>query len=148
MSSFENEYMVSPLTNNDVNDVFEIENSLLGTSSISSISSTLTSDTLFYFTLKKGNEVVGFMEISIIAPECELYDIAIKLDYQGLKLSKLLMDYLFSLCKEKNCETIFLEVNSINSKAINLYKQYGFKEYLVRKNYYGKNDAILMKVEI
>ena len=58
------------------------------------------------------------------------------------------MDYLFDICKQRNCNTIFLEVNTINYKAINLYNKYGFKQYSLRKNYYGNNDAILMKVEL
>jgi len=133
---------------NDVKEVFKIENELLKTSDEKTISQTLSSNTLTYYVLKNKDEVIGFLEVSIIEPECELFDIAIKSEYQGKKLSIMLMDYLFNLCKERHCETIFLEVNNINNKAINLYKKYGFKEYFVRKNYYGENDAILMKVEI
>lgn len=142
------DYVISKMTNEDVNDVFLIEKSLLGTSNISSITNTLSSDTLNYYVLKKNNIVIGFFEVSIIAPDCELYDIAIKKEYQGQHLSNLLMDYLFTLCKDKKCETIFLEVNTINNKAINLYKKYGFEKYFVRENYYGKYDAILMKVDL
>ena len=45
----------------------------------------------------------------------------IKKDYQGKHLSNLLMDKLLFICKENNCDTIFLEVNSINNKAINFF---------------------------
>ena len=58
------------------------------------------------------------------------------------------MDKLILICKENLCETIFLEVNSINYKAISLYEKYGFKSYLIRKNYYGENDAVLMKLDL
>ena len=94
------------------------------------------------------NEVIGFFECSIILPEAELYDIVIDEKYQGLGYSKILMDYFLNLVKESRVETIFLEVNSINNKAISLYSKYGFKEYSIRKKYYGDNDAILMKKEI
>ena len=46
------------------------------------------------------------------------------------------------------CDTILLEVNTMNYKAISLYEKYGFKEYGTRKNYYGNSDAILMKKEL
>ena len=141
-------YVISKMTDEDVESVFEIEKELLGTADISSIISSFKSNVLCYYVLKKEDEVVGFFEVSMIKPDCELYDIAIKKEYQGLKLSKLLMDYLFKLCRENQYETIFLEVNSINNKAINLYKKYGFEEYLIRKNYYGKFDAILMKAKV
>jgi hypothetical protein len=44
-------------------------------------------------------------------------------------------------------EQINKAVSRINQKAISLYDKFGFKEYAVRKNYYGENDAILMKLE-
>ena len=136
------------MTKDEVLEVYEIEQSLLGNTSVKSISETLESNTLSYYVLKNGAEVLGFLEISIISPECELYDIAIKKEYQGKHLSNLLMDKLISICKENLCETIFLEVNSINYRAISLYEKYGFKSYSIRKNYYGENDAILMKLDL
>ena len=144
------DFFIEKMTSDTVNAVFEIENKLLGTSSINSIQVALNSETLSYYILvnKVKNEVVGFIEISIIGPDCELYDIAIKKEYQGKHLSNLLMQFLIDLSKEKKCETIFLEVNSINSKAIRLYKKYGFNRYSTRKNYYGKFDAVLMKKEL
>lgn len=128
-----------------VQDVFEIESSLIGKCSLDSIEKTLESETLAYYVLLDENQVVGFFECSIVSPEAELFDIAIKKGYQGKGYSKILMNYFFVLCKQKHVETIFLEVNSINNVAINLYKNFGFEKYHERKNYYGDNDAILMK---
>lgn len=141
-----NEFSVEKMTKDDVESVFTIEKKLLGTGDIGAINSTLDSETLTYYVLRyKGSEVVGFIEISMVKPDCELYDIAIKKEFQGNKLSHILMDFLIALCKKEKCETIFLEVNSINSKAIKLYRTYGFENYFVRKKYYGKFDAVLMK---
>ena len=128
-----------------VQDVFEIESNLIGECSLDSIVKTLESETLAYYVLLDENQVVGFFECSIVSPEAELFDIAIKKKYQGKGYSKILMNYFFALCKQKHVETIFLEVNSINNVAINLYKNLGFEKYHERKNYYGDNDAILMK---
>ena len=80
--------------------------------------------------------------------EIELFDIAIDSKFQGNGYSKMLMKFLIDFAKEKKCETIFLEVNRINKKAIHLYSKFGFIEYAVRRNYYGENDAILMKLEL
>ena len=38
--------------------------------------------------------------------------------------------------------------NNINQVAINLYNLFDFKSYSVRKNYYGDNDAILMRKDL
>ena len=139
---------ISKMEAEDVSEVFEIENNLLQTASYEKILSTLKSDTLSYYVIKVNTEIVGFYEVSIIPPETELYDIAIKENFQGKGLSNKLMDDLLERCKQNKIRTIFLEVNNINIKAINLYKKFGFEAYSTRKNYYGNNDAILMKLQI
>lgn len=140
--------IVKKLTNLEVDKIFEMEEKYIGKCDKKSIEKTIESETLSYYILFKENDVIGFFECSIISPEAELYDIVIDEQYRGLGYSKILMDYFFKLAKDCKVETIFLEVNSINSKAISLYKKYGFVEYSVRKNYYGENDAILMKVDL
>ena len=141
-------FSVKKLSINEVDKVYELEKKYIGECDIKSIENTIGSNTLSYYVLFKDNEVIGFFECSIILPEAELYDIVIDEKYQGLGYSKILMDYFLNLVKESRVETIFLEVNSINNKAISLYSKYGFKEYSIRKKYYGDNDAILMKKEI
>lgn len=141
-------YKIAPIKIEDAKDVYEIEKQLFGSAMLQDIINTLENKTTKYYALKRKEEIIGFFEISIIPPECEIYDIAIKTEYQGHGLSKLLMNEIISICKENACETIFLEVNSINYKAINLYSFYGFEKYSIRKNYYGENDAILMKLLI
>ncbi|MBP3581248.1 MAG: ribosomal protein S18-alanine N-acetyltransferase [Clostridia bacterium] len=144
----QNNYEIMPLENDDVSAVCEIESSLIGQTSEEKIRNTIESSTLFYYVLKLDNKVIGFYECSIISPEAELFDIAISKDFQGQGYSNLLMQNLIDVCKKCGCNTIFLEVNSINHKAIKLYEKFGFNKYSLRKNYYGDNDAILMKCEI
>ena len=50
--------------------------------------------------------------------------------------------------KEECIETIDLEVNSLNKKAINLYQKYGFKTVSIRKKYYNGIDGFLMLKEV
>lgn len=131
-----------------VEDVFEIEKAFFDVTNSSSIEASLSSETLDYFVLKLDEKIIGFLECSCVLDESELYEIAIKKEYQGKGYSKLLMDYFLSFCKDKKIKTIFLEVNTINNKAIALYEKFGFERYSVRKNYYGENDAILMKLDL
>ncbi len=136
---------IRKLESEDVVEVFEIEKHLIGKTSKESIEKSILSETLYYYVIENEKEILGFYEVSIIPPEAELYDIAIKENFQGRGYSKILIEHLFSLCKSKEVDTIFLEVNSINKKAITLYEHSGFEPYGIRKNYYGENDAILMK---
>lgn len=131
-----------------VNSVLEIENSLLGETSREKILSTFSNENLNYYALIVDGQVVGFYEISIIFPEAEIFDIAIKEEFQGKGFGSFLLDHIIDDCKKQGVDTIFLEVNSMNNKAINLYEKFGFERYSVRKNYYGENDAILMKLQL
>lgn len=143
-----NNILVQKLTQNQVHDVAKIESELIGKVDEEKIKDTISNDKLSYYVMMMGEDVIGFFECLLIAPEAELYDIAIKKDCQGKGYSKILMNYFINLCVENGCETIFLEVNSINSVAQNLYASFGFESYSVRKNYYGENDAILMKKKL
>ena len=139
---------IVPLEEKFVSECEKIESSLLSKTNIDKILKTINSDVLHYYVLLKDEKVVGFYECQIISPEAELYDIAIKQDEQGKGLSLLLMKHFLELCKNCDCDTIFLEVNSINQKAIKLYRKFGFETYSKRQNYYGDNDAILMKLSL
>ena len=139
---------VEKLSEKYIDSVFKIESQSIGKCDIETIKNTIKSNTVNYYLLLENNEVVGFFECSIIPPESELYDLAIVKDKQGKGYSKILMNYYIDLLKSKNVETVFLEVNIINNKAISLYEKFGFKKYSERKNYYGDNDAILMKLDL
>lgn len=138
-------FEIREMTMADVDRVFELEKEYIGDCDKESIRKTIDSQTLKYFVLRIDEKIVGFFECSVIAPEAELYDIVIEKDEQGKGYSKLLMNYFIDLLKKNNIETIFLEVNKINKRAIALYEKYGFEKYGERKNYYGENDAVLMK---
>lgn len=131
-----------------VEQVCCLEKNNIGSGDIDSIIKTIDNEKLNYYLLLKDEELIGFFECLILPPEIELYDIVIDQKYQGFGYSKILMNYLLKLATQNNVETILLEVNSDNSRAINLYLKYGFKQYSVRKNYYGKSDAILMKLNM
>ncbi len=140
-------FEIEKLKEEMIDDVFLIEKTFFDVSEKQSIISSLKSDTLEYFVLKIKNRIVGFLECSIVLDEAEIYEIAIKNEFQGKGYSKLLMEYFLKYCDAEKVQTIFLEVNNMNYKAINLYTGFGFKKYSVRKKYYGENDAILMRLD-
>lgn len=139
---------VEILSQKNITDVFKIQKAFFDVKDSSSIVSSFSSDTLNYFVLFLGEKIIGYLECSLVLDESEIFEIAINGDFQGRGYSKLLMDFYLHFCKKNNVRTIFLEVNTINTKAISLYKNYGFVAYSIRKKYYGDNDAILMKLEL
>lgn len=141
-------YRIERLEKKYIEDVFLLEKTFFGLENSSVIESSLSSETLDYYVLLDREKVVGFYECSVVLDEAELFDIAVKEEYQGKKLSNVLMNHLIENCRHRQVRTIFLEVNINNIKAINLYAKFGFKEYSRRKNYYGDSDAVLMKLEL
>ncbi len=140
-----NNLQIVKLDNSLVNEVYLIEKELVGDVSIQTISNTISNENLNYFVLKNGEDVVGFFECFVIAPEAELYTIAVKKEFQRKGYASVMLDYFINYSKDNGCNTILLEVNKINKPAINLYNKFGFVCYGERKNYYGDSDAVLMK---
>ncbi len=131
-----------------VDAVFEIESSELGKVSKESILKTIDSDNLNYYLLLLNDKVIGFFECFILAPEAELYDVVVVDGFRRKGYGMLMLSEFEKLAKSANCNTLLLEVNNINKSAIALYEKFGFVAYGLRKNYYGDNDAILMKKNI
>lgn len=138
---------IEKLKKENVESVFQIEKTFFDVQNSDSIEASLNSETLQYFLLYVDENLVGFLECSIVLDEAELFEIAIDVKFQGKGYSKILMKYFLDFCEKRKVRTIFLEVNKINSKAISLYKKFGFISYGERKKYYGDNDAILMRLE-
>ena len=94
---------------------------------------------------KKDDKIIGYLNYSVMYDKAELNYIYVVSDYRNSGVGKELIKYLIDRCKD--CQNITLEVRKDNIPAINLYKKYGFKECVVRKNYYQGIDGILMIYE-
>lgn len=106
----------------------------------------LNSKNSIYIVAKKGKEILGFAGIKIILDECDLMNIVVRKDCRNQRVGTLLLNKLLKICKFKNINAIFLEVNTNNSNAIHLYEKIGFKPIYTRKEYYNnKDNAIIMK---
>lgn len=91
------------------------------------------------------NTIVGFAGIKIILDEAELMNIVVNKASRHSGIGTLLLNKLLEICKEKNLDSIFLEVNEKNLNAQKLYKNFGFEAISIRKNYYNSDNGIVMK---
>lgn len=99
--------------------------------------------------IKETNEIVGYIGFWVKFEQAEITKISIDKKYQGLKLSKLLINDSFNRMKLAGCESCTLEVRVSNIVAINLYKSVGFNILTTRKQYYENGeDAYLMYKEL
>lgn len=132
----------------DIFSIYEISTLCFPISwSITSIKGELSSNThARYVVAVENGTVVGFAGLWIIVDEGHVTNVAVHPDFRRKGIGTLLMDKLMFISKNENLIGLTLEVRKSNLSAQNLYKQFGFVEEGVRKNYYSDNgeDAIIM----
>ena len=98
------------------------------------------------FTAIENGEVIAYVIGRLIAPEGEIYRVAVTPARRQRGIGYRLLDYAVKTSKGHGLERLFLEVRSRNLPAVKLYTAYGFKQIAVRKNYYKNptDDALIM----
>ncbi|MGI6228454.1 MAG: ribosomal protein S18-alanine N-acetyltransferase [Christensenellales bacterium] len=100
----------------------------------------------FYFTMFDDKEIAGYAGLHILDGEAELVNIAVKAEYRGKGLGRGLLNEAVEFSKRRGAERLFLEVDTENAAAINLYQSAGFKTIFTRKRYYPNgHDAHVME---
>ena len=101
-----------------------------------SVQDCICSEGSMCFTAEEDGRVVAYLIGRLIAPEGEIYRIAVAKHKRNRGLGYRLLDYSVKTSRGKGLESLFLEVRSRNMPAIRLYEAYGFKRVGLRKNYY------------
>jgi ribosomal-protein-alanine N-acetyltransferase len=111
-----------------------------------SVMDLITTEGAMCFTASEGGRVIAYVIGRLIAPEGEIYRVAVDEAYRKRGIAYRLLDYAVKCERGKGLESLFLEVREKNIPAKNLYKSYGFREIGIRKNYYKNPDdnAIIM----
>lgn len=82
-------------------------------------------------------QFIGYLLSRIIIDEAEIMQFAIEPKYQNLGFGQILYDKTLELFITSEVKTIYLEVESLNKKAINFYERNDFIKVHERKDYYG-----------
>lgn len=93
-------------------------------------------------------KLFGFAGFKRTLDTADIMNIVVKKSFRNKGIGKKLLDFLIKEAKKQNIKNIFLEVNKNNFPALKLYKNFGFKEIGIRKNYYQNSDGINMKIEL
>lgn len=98
----------------------------------------------------ENDEVVGFGGMQVIFEEAHIMNIAVLEQCRRRGIAGRLLELMMLQAKERDAQTMFLEVRKSNIPAQTLYKKYGFAEVTVRKKYYSDNgeDAVIMAAEL
>lgn len=144
---------VKKLKINNKEELFLLESDLFTNSwSENALEEQLEIKTSLNLGLKANNELISYVLCQDLFPEIEILRFGVKRKFQLQGNGKFLLKSLISLLKQKNYNRIFLEVNRSNSVAISLYKQFGFIDISIRKNYYFESgvyyDAKIMQLTL
>lgn len=144
-------YRVEKVTQKEIALVSEMENEIFSFPWAYESFETLIENPCnhFYIVFDKGTPVAYF-GIMIIMNECDIYNIAVRPNYQGKGIGSFIMQEIIEICRKKEVDTITLEVREFNYRAIGLYEKYGFKLVSRIKGYYSKplEDGLLMRLSI
>lgn len=142
--------LVRSMTINDLEEIVKIEKDLYKTPwNEKQYKYELEENEFSYvFILEHNDIIVGYYGFWVMFDECDITKVSIRKEFQGMKLSNILMEDCFNRVKALGCKKINLEVRTTNERAINLYKKHGFEDVIIRKNYYGKNEDALILSKI
>jgi len=108
-------------------------------------STELQNENSTYFVAKIDDEIVGFAGVWNDTFDFHITNIVTKKKYRHQGIGTKLLETLINFSKEKQTNSLTLEVNENNAQAISLYEKYNFKKIGIRKNYYSQNEnAIIM----
>ena len=102
--------------------------------------------TEIFVALDDSGAICGYIAVNVIAPECEILNLAVSSERRRLGIAGKLIEFVFDRAREKGCHTVMLDVRESNTPAIEFYKKHGFYEVGIRKGFYSspKENALLM----
>jgi [ribosomal protein S18]-alanine N-acetyltransferase len=101
-----------------------------------------------YIVFIRDNDIIGFTNYLIAYEKSEIVNIVVKYDFRKNGVGNQMLNYVIEDIIKHKCENITLEVRKSNSAALKLYKNNGFIEKAIRKNYYKEEDGILMEKKL
>ena len=135
------------MTSDHLDDVYIIETECFSHPwSRQSLEEELNNETSLFLVAKEGNEVIGYIGMSIVIDEGYIFNVAVREMYRKKGVATALINELVTYGKKNNFSFITLEVRESNLPAISLYSKFGFIKAGERKDYYSnpKENAILM----
>ena len=142
---------VRPMVMTDVDGVMAVEHdSFLTPWSRSAFEEELAQNRLArYIVAEENGEIVGYAGTWLVINEAHVTNVAVSSQRRREGIGRMLMQKLMELARDKDMESMTLEVRVSNAAARHLYEQLGFVEAGIRKNYYSetKEDALILWCE-
>lgn len=136
------------MTKKHINEVAQIEKECFKTpwSKKSFEKELSTNKHAIYVVAVEENKVIGYGGMWHVINEGHITNIAVSKSHQRKGIGTLILEALMKIAFEKEMIGLTLEVRVNNEAAKKLYKNFGFKEEGIRKEYYSDTleDALIM----
>lgn len=115
-----------------------------------SVASELDNPLSLWLVAVEQGQVAGYVGSQSVLDSADMMNLAVAPDYRGRGIATELVNTLTENLKEKNIQSLLLEVRVSNTPAISLYKKLGFQEVGRRPRYYEKprEDALILRKEL
>jgi ribosomal-protein-alanine N-acetyltransferase len=94
--------------------------------------------------------LAGYFLLMYAVDEAHLLDLGVAAPLHGRGVGRYLLDRIAALSRAQHMASILLEVRPSNTRALEVYRRYGYEEIGRRKGYYPahegrREDAIVMR---
>ena len=143
-----NNYIIENFSEHHLDDVMEIEIHANPTPWSKQTFEKILEQRSLSFIVIENSQIVGFCIASKILDECHLQNISVIEAMRRKGVGNFMLDILKKRMSLFGIASILLEVRKSNKVAQDFYRENGFNELSIRKDYYqtknGREDAIIM----
>ena len=97
-------------------------------------------------------QVSGYYVLMMGPGEAHMLNVAVAPEWRGQGLGRNLVLHAIDASRQMNADLLFLEVRPSNEAARKLYRDLGFEDIAIRKEYYpalqGREDAYVMRLKL
>ena len=139
--------LIRKMTNDDIREVWEIEKMSFSMPwSENGFKDALSMEDNILLVAEEAGRIKGYACTYVSFDEGELTYIAVLPEVRNTGIAKSLLNTLKEEALKKGVSHIVLEVRVSNESARHVYKQFGFDELGIRKNFYEQpvEDAMIM----
>lgn len=143
-----------PMQASDLDDVLALEQSVYPHPwSMANFVDSLNSHYEAWVLRDRDGTLLGYFLLMAAVDESHLLNVAVSADKQGQGLGRFLLNQAVACSRGLGMESVLLEVRPSNTRALEVYERYGFKQIGRRKGYYPaanqqREDAVVMRFEV
>ena len=142
------EYQIVPMAARHVAPIAALEQQCFSDPwSEAAIAPELENPLSLWLVAEQGDTLLGYVGSQSVPPEADMMNLAVAPEARRQGIAEALVHALEAALREKETESLTLEVRVSNLPARTLYEKLGFEPVGLRKNYYfhPKEDACILR---